>query len=231
MTDQELEEMMNEIDAASGVKPASVKEQPAQTCEPMVEEKIEERVEKKVEEKVTAAPQKEESVSASTSKDKNYEVGLNSFIDGDRLREDVAIDITDLDSAMVSHPSMYVYYATQTVNARRQYDRIKHAVEILEAKLDAEYRATLADEGKKVTENMVKNALVADKRWASAQAKLIDAHGIWKLCDVAENAFMQRKDLILEIARDRRKEKEGSMRVLEEQERRQAAMAVVGGRG
>lgn len=147
---------------------------------------------------------------------------LNRFIDADQIKADVSVNATDLDSVMMDHASMYVHYGMNTVNARRQYDRIKNAVEILEAKLDAEYRDLLAAEGKKVTEKMIENAIKCDKRYSAAHSKQIEAHTIWKLCEVAENALIQRKDLILEIARDRRKEREGQLRVLETQEREQS---------
>lgn len=140
---------------------------------------------------------------------------LKRFIDPEQLKADVAINPTDLDTAMIQHASLYVHYATNTVAARRQFDRIKNALEILEAQLDAEYRESLAAEGKKVTETMITNSIKSDKRYVSAITKQIEAQSIWRLCEVSENAFIQRKDLILEIARDRRKEREGQLRVLE----------------
>lgn len=156
------------------------------------------------------------------SEDKRVKVGsevaLRRFVDMDQLKKDVSINPNDLDSAMMEHASLYVHYASQTVSARRQYERLKNAFEILEARLDAEYRESLSSEGgKKPTEAAIRNALVADKRWSGAQAKVIEAQSIWKLCEVGENALIQRKDLILEVARDRRKEKEGELRVRESQ--------------
>ena len=146
---------------------------------------------------------------------------LKRFIESDKLKADVGINMADLDSAMVEHASLYVHYATQTVNARRQYERLKNAFEILEARLDAEYREGLAEGGKKVTEGAIRNALVADARWSSAQSRVIEAQSIWKLCEVAESALVQRKDLLLEIARDRRREREGELRVLEAKSQRE----------
>lgn len=148
------------------------------------------------------------------------ETMLNRFIDAEQLKKDVSINMNDLDNAMIQHASLYVHYATLTVNARRQYERLKNAFEILEARLDGEYRESLADSGKKVTEAAIRNAMVADKRWSGAQAKVIEAQTIWKFCEVAESAMDQRKDMILEVARDRRKEKEGQIRVLENQDMR-----------
>lgn len=155
-----------------------------------------------------------EAVEAVEAKEKPRPAALKTFVDWDQLKKDVSIKDTDLDSVMMGHASLYVHYATLTVQARRQYERLKHAFEILEAKLYAEYRVSL-EEGKKPTEASIRNALVADKRWSGAQARLIDAQSIWKTCEAAENALMQRKDMILEIARDRRREREGELRVRE----------------
>jgi len=140
---------------------------------------------------------------------------LETFIDAAELKRDVTINLSDLDSAMVQHASLYLHYAGLTVKARRQYDRLKNAFEILEAKLDAHYRDSFANEGKKVTEGAIRQALVADIRWSQAQARVIEAGSIWRMCEVAENSFEQRKDMLLEIARDRRKEREGQLRVSE----------------
>ena len=137
--------------------------------------------------------------------------------------------MADLDSAMVEHASLYVHYASQTVSARRQYERLKNAFEILEARLDAQYREALASEGKKATEAAIRNALVADSRWSGAQARVIEAQSIWKLCEVAESALVQRKDLLLEIARDRRREREGELRVLEAKSQRERVDEILRG--
>lgn len=155
------------------------------------------------------------------------EAALRRFIDPETLRKDVQINPNDLDSAMVEHSSLYVHYASQTVSARRQYERLKNAFEILEARLDAEYRESLGGAAKKPTEAAIRNALVADKRWSGAQAKVIEAQSIWKMCEIAENALTQRKDLILELARDRRKEREGELRVRESQDLRDRVNSIL----
>lgn len=144
------------------------------------------------------------------------EIALKSFIDVDQVKADISINTSDLDSAMIEHAGLELHYAMQTAHARRQYERLKTANEILEAKLDAETREKWVGE-KKPTEAAIKAAVLADKRYSTAQAKLIDAQHIWKLCEATENSFRSRKDLLLEVARDRRKEKEGQLRVLEAQ--------------
>lgn len=141
---------------------------------------------------------------------------LEVFIDQEKLKDDIKVDMTDLDTAMLQHASLFVYYASLAANARRQYERIKSAFEILEAKLDSEHRLKLKEANPKTTEAQIKAEVTTDKRWVTLQGKLIDAQHIWKLTEVAAESFVQRKDMILEIARDRRKEREGQLRVMEE---------------
>lgn len=158
---------------------------------------------------------------------------LKTFIDSDQVKSDISINMADLDTAMIEHPGLELHYAMQTAHSRRQYERLKSAVEILEAKIDADVRQRLADEaaagGKKPTEAAIRAAVLADKRYSNAQSKLIDAQHIWKLCEASENAFRSRKDLLLEVARDRRKEKEGQMRVMESAQLRDELMATLRG--
>ncbi|MGV2866422.1 hypothetical protein [Achromobacter sp. AGC39] len=148
------------------------------------------------------------------------------YVDADTLKRDVRITLSDLDDAMVKHAGLFVHYAEQAVKARAQHDRMKNHQSVLQAKLDAEHRERLADEGKKFTEAVVTAAVAADARMAKINQLVGDAHAIWKLAEVAANAFDQRKDMILELARDRRKEREGQLRVSESQALREKANAV-----
>lgn len=148
------------------------------------------------------------------------------ILDPEQVKRDIAINPTDLDTALIQHPGMQLHYALKTADARRAYERLKSGVEILEAQLDSSYRDKLADgAGKKPTEAAIRNALVADPKYASAQAKLIDAQHLWKMCEAVESSFHSRKDILLEVARDRRKEKEGSMRILDDTELRERVLA------
>lgn len=144
----------------------------------------------------------------------DYEV--QTFIDTERLQVDVQIDPTDLDNMMIRHPALMVHYSIQVVKAKKQFDRFTNRLSILEAKLDKHYRAEFANEGKKATEAQIRNAITDNSAYKSMQQRVLDAQEHYRLCLVAEKAFDQRKDLILEIARDRRKEKEGQMRVTEQ---------------
>lgn len=139
----------------------------------------------------------------------------DDIIDTDQIKKDIAINPTDLDTDLIQHPSLQLHYAIKTAGARRAYERLKSGVEILEAKLDSSYREKLGDGTKKPTEAAIRNAVVADPAYASAQTKLIDAQHLWKMCEAVESSFHSRKDILLEVARDRRKEKEGALRVMD----------------
>ena len=135
----------------------------------------------------------------------------------EQIKRDVAINISDLDGDMVGHASMYVHYAMKTVAARRSYDGLKNTSEIRQAQLFAKHRSALLAEGAKATEAMIDAAVKTDVEYIKAQTDLINAQAAWRLAEVAESAFVQRKDMILELARDRRKEREGQLRVLEQE--------------
>ena len=154
-------------------------------------------------------------------------VGLKTFVDQEKLKADVSINPADLDGAMLQHAGLSVFYGTQAVYARQQYERMKSAFEILEAKLDNEYRETLKAENPKTTEAAIKAAVLQDTRYVSAQGKVIEAQTIYRLAEVAADAFSARKDMILEVARDRRKEREGELRVMAQDAAREMATRLV----
>ncbi len=150
---------------------------------------------------------------------------MSDLTEEQQIKKDVSINIADLDNAMIEHPSMFVHYAFKTVEARRVFDRCKNTLEIIEATLSAQYRASLIAEGGKTTEAQISTAVKLDPHYKRANEALIKSQAEWRFAEVAENAFVQRKDLILELARDRRKEREGQLRVLEQEAGRNSALA------
>jgi hypothetical protein len=149
----------------------------------------------------------------------------DDILDTEQIKKDIAINPTDLDNALIQHPGLQMHYALKTAGARRAYERLKSGVEILEARLDSSYREKLGDGVKKPTEAAIRNAVVGDPAYAAAQAKLIDAQHLWKMCEAVESSFHSRKDILLEVARDRRKEREGAMRVLDDTGLRERVLA------
>jgi hypothetical protein len=149
---------------------------------------------------------------------------LQPFVEPDQLKLDVQINLADITGGMVEQAGLYVHYASMTVRAKRQYERWKRAVEVLEAGLGSQYRKSLVveeDDGKgkggikmvKPTEPQIKEAIHCDPRWKAASTKEIDAQEVYRLAEVAERAFDHRKDMLLQIARDAAREQQGPLRV------------------
>ena len=154
------------------------------------------------------------------------DIALNPFIEPDRLKQDVSIDITNITQGMVEQAGLYVHYASQTVKAKRQYERMKRALEILEARLGNEYRKSLVtteDDGKgkpktiRPTEPQIAAAISDDPRHRKMASRVIDAQEIYRLAEVAERSFEHRKDMLLQIARDAAREQGGPLRVVANQ--------------
>lgn len=142
---------------------------------------------------------------------------LTEFVNPDQLAKDIAIDLADLTGGMQKHASLYVHYATQAVRAKRQYERNKTAMELLEAKLDAEYRTVLKEENPKTTEGQIRAAVVMDKRWRAMSGRVIDSQQHYRIAEIGERSFDHRRDMLLQIARDAGREGAGQLRVVANQ--------------
>lgn len=138
---------------------------------------------------------------------------IESFVSPEQLKKDVDFNIHDLDNAMMEHAGKFVHYAELSSAARRQYKRAKAAFEILESQLYAHWRETLTEGGKKSTEAQITAAVKTDPRWWSANQRLIEAEAQYDFANDAREAFLQRKDMIVQVSVDRRHEREGELRM------------------
>lgn len=143
-------------------------------------------------------------------------LALREFVDADQLKKDVEFDPNDLDNAVRQHASLFIHYADRARLARRQFERMKAAFEILESRLAMHHREQQIKDGKKPTEASVDAAVKCDPRWFAAQQKVIDARAIYDLANDAREAFSQRRDMIVQVSVDRRREREGQLRIMED---------------
>lgn len=133
------------------------------------------------------------------------DASLDTFIKADELRKDLDIDPANLMEENARQGGLFIHYANIAVRAKRQQDRAKTLVEMVEAKLDAEHRATMQEEyesqiagdaksrAKPPTEAQVRAAIVNDTRWKVATGRLHEAAYIARLADNAVTAMEQRK--------------------------------------
>ena len=141
-------------------------------------------------------------------------LALKEYVDAEQLKKDVEFDPNDLDNAVRQHASLFIHYANLARLARRQWERMKAAAEIMESRLAMHHRAAQITDGKKPTEASVDAAVKCDPRWFATQQKLIDARAIYELANDAREAFGQRRDMIVQVSVDRRREKEGALRIM-----------------
>lgn len=139
---------------------------------------------------------------------------LREFVDAVQLKKDVEFNVNDLDTATQKHAALFVHYSDLARLAARQYARMDAAFEILEAQLNNVWRIKLKEDNPKATEAMIESAVKSDKRWWIAKNRVIDAKAIHDLAKTAPEAFSQRKDMIVQISVDRRKEREGELRFM-----------------
>ena len=156
---------------------------------------------------------------------------LKEFVNAEQFKADLKFDMTDLSTAMQKHAGFYAHYATQAVHAKRQYDFQVKKLEVLEAKLDREHRLAFKERGEKVTEPMIRSAVVTDPRYISASLREINSRTIYDLCRVCERSFDQQKDLLLQVARDASRESSGTLRVAANQSNRERLLDQMNGAG
>ena len=140
-------------------------------------------------------------------------------VDPKQLAIDIAINQTDLDDGMISQAGLFARYAWTAAQAQAQYEKLKASFEILESKLDGEQREALAEAGGKVTEAMVRQAVVSDSRWGAAQSRLIDARTNSSFAKDVLESFKQKRDMLVQLAISDREEMKGTLRVMDTEER------------
>jgi hypothetical protein len=139
---------------------------------------------------------------------------LREFVDADQLRRDVSFELHNLDNAIRQQAGLYVHYADLARRARRQHDKMKTTAEVMEAKLYSVHRQAFINQGiAKPTKDQIDAAVKMDPRWFAAQQKVIDARAIMDLAVESREALSQRKDMLVQVSVDRRREREGEMRV------------------
>ncbi|CAG9229093.1 hypothetical protein [Burkholderia vietnamiensis] len=151
------------------------------------------------------------------------EHGLRVFVDADQLKKDLQVNPNDLDDAVISQAPMFVHYAQQAAYARRQWEKCKLAADVMESTLDSAWRKKFVQDGVKATEKMIENAVKSDPRMIAAQTKVIEARSLYDIANDAREAYMMRKDMIVQVSVDRRREREGQLRIMSAREAENAA--------
>lgn len=118
-------------------------------------------------------------------------------MDSEKFREDQKLDPNGLDLAAVIQGELFFFWAEQLAEARRQTDRAKLMVEMVEAGLAMRIRKSPEDFGlSKTTDSCVKNAVRIHAEYIEASEGLIEMKYEQQLLEAAATAMEQRKRMI-----------------------------------
>lgn len=160
-------------------------------------------------------------------------VQVKSYIDPDQLRADVAFSENNLDDAMIQQAGMSAHYGALAAKAQQQTSLLKVRLSTLEAKVYKELRDKFAAEGQKTTEAQLKMEVAADRRILQAEAALINSQYQADIGKSAFEAFKQRRDMLVQISKNRLEEFRGDLRMQtanDVESLKQKALEVVSGK-
>ena len=111
----------------------------------------------------------------------------------DDFQKDLSIDKYKLDEECLSHSSRYAYYSEAQAVAKSNVSKAKDKLELVQAERELAIRKEFDDSKTKVTEALIKSALIMDKDVVQAKAELREAEEIFGRLSVAVQAFEHRK--------------------------------------
>ncbi len=143
------------------------------------------------------------------------ESDLKTFIDIDRLKADLDFTETNISLAMTRQASLFAHYSTLAHQAQFQADRADQQVDLVEAQLDQKYRDAFVTAGQKVTENMIKAAIIKDDKFQKAMLRKNEAKAIAEMVKSAADSFRHRRDMLIQVGADLRQQAQGEVRTKE----------------
>lgn len=136
---------------------------------------------------------------------------LKTFIDPDRLQDDLNFSTNNISLAMTRQAALFAHYSNLSAQAEYQRDRAKQQVDLLKATLDQKFRDSLSMAGTKYTETSLDSLITKDSTYQAAVTRAHEARAIAKMVDTAADSFRHRKDMLIQVGADAREEKKGNM--------------------
>lgn len=123
-----------------------------------------------------------------------------------RLDEDLSINEKAINIELAEHPAKFAWWASLHVLARARRDDIKRKFGLLYYELKAEYVKKLPVTEKKPTKDMVDEYVETHKRYQEMEVQLLDAGTDVEKLYVAREAMTQRRDSLIAMATNLRRE-------------------------
>lgn len=122
---------------------------------------------------------------------------MSSF---EELQEHLAFSKHDLDTAILQHSELYFEVSEQYVNATSIRDECKQLMEESYAKNSLRIRDQAVEEGRKLTEDLIKQLTLLDPEYQDAQKEFLLAKNKMELWGALKEAYNARGYMIREIA-------------------------------
>jgi len=119
------------------------------------------------------------------------------------IRKDLDINEDDLDLEVQRQPSKYAYWGAQYARVARRAARQKLALKTLEAKIGRDFRNYMKkhEPQTRVTEGMVSTFVLLNEEHQTQSQRVIEAEYEENILTVARDAFRQRAQMLLQLAR------------------------------
>lgn len=133
--------------------------------------------------------------------------------DVEAFNRDIAFTDATLSEAMVEQSSLVAFQNERAARAAAQAAKLKLKFDSIEATLYEAYRKKFIEDGEKVTEKAIENAVRKDSRWRAAKEKVIEAEMYADIHKGFVFALKDRCDMLIQRGAYFRQERQGQMRM------------------
>jgi len=132
------------------------------------------------------------------------------IIDGQQFevddQEELRIDSENIDKERVRFAVRKSWFATASAQYSVKKDELYHQLKVLKSMLFKEYKEKKGVDGKLPSDSTVENLVLADERYSKLLSEYFVIGDVAGKLSAIVDAFNDKKDMLLEISRDRRRE-------------------------
>ena len=133
-----------------------------------------------------------------------------------QLDEDLHIDRFNLNEEFTKHSERFAWYATAYELAQSYENRLKVDLERLYALLDIKVRGTMTQQGMRITEKKVENAVITDNTYMDLMDRYQSAKEQTGVLKAARDAMYAKKDVLVSLGANIRAEMQSDPSLLME---------------
>lgn len=138
--------------------------------------------------------------------------------------DDIRFSEVELDDNMIRQPALVAHYGRLVAEAQFNMDTAKQKLEIAESKAATSMRDEAAAEGRKISETQINSELPTVSAVAKARVAYNRAKSDFEAMKVALEALRHKKDMMIQLAVNRRSEMENKINGLVRQEKMDQAV-------